>query len=318
MMNMPKPICAFDVDIDGRATEVTDLKLHTLGCYRWLHFDLNDPAFDTWSRTHLPHAAAKALTQSETRPRCDGSPHGMIVNLRGVNLNPGAAAEDMVSVRLWATEKLIVSARRYKIFAVDTIRADMAAHRAPKSVAAFLAALTFGLTKRIEAVSLSCAEMADAVEDLAFDPDAAPPHDLPELRQRLIKIRRFVRPQSEALRIMGEGTIWPLDDTSRDYMRDTINRNQRTLEELDATTDRLAAIQDHEDAQAAIALGRNTYVLSIIAAVFLPLGFLTGLFGINVGGMPLLDSQNGFIIVTAGSVAIGGLVLVVFRYLRWL
>ena len=64
--------------------------------------------------------------------------------------------------------------------------------------------------------------------------------------------------------------------------------------------------------------GRNTYVLSIIAAVFLPLGFLTGLFGINVGGMPLIESDAGFAIIAGGCVAIGTLVLVVFRHLRWL
>ena len=127
-----------------------------------------------------------------------------------------------------------------------------------------------------------------------------------------------MRPQAEALEVLGSGAIWPLDETSQSYLRDTINRNKRNLEELDATADRLAAIQDHEDAKAATALGRNTYVLSIIAGVFLPLGFLTGLFGINVGGMPLIDSQAGFAIVTGGCVAIGILVIVLFRYLRWL
>ncbi len=71
-------------------------------------------------------------------------------------------------------------------------------------------------------------------------------------------------------------------------------------------------------ARAATALGRNTYVLSIIAAAFLPLGFLTGLFGINVGGMPLIDSQAGCVIIAGGCVAIGALVILAFSYLRWL
>ena len=140
----------------------------------------------------------------------------------------------------------------------------------------------------------------------------------PALRQTIIKLRRFVRPQAEALIALGSGTVWPLDDLAKGHLRETINRNKRTIEELDATNDRLGAIQDHEDAKAATALGRNTYVLSIIAAVFLPLGFLTGLFGINVGGMPLIDSQAGFAMVAGGCVAIGALVLLVFRFLRWL
>ncbi len=318
LMTPPTPICAYDIAPDGTVSACHDTDTAQGDGYRWLHFDLTDPAFEPWARATLPAPAAKALFQSETRPRCEALPGGMTVNLRGVNLNPGAEAEDMVSIRLWVTEGLVISARRYKIFAIDAIRDAMDNGKAPRGISAFLAALAFGLTKRIEAVSLNCAELTDEVEDLAFDPDAAPPIALPALRQRIIKLRRFVRPQSEALQQMGEGTIWPLDDVSRDYLRDTMNRNLRTLEELDATADRLAAIQDHEDAQAAIALGRNTYVLSIIAAVFLPLGFLTGLFGINVGGMPLVNDQAGFAIVAGGCVAIGALVILVFRYLRWL
>ena len=256
-MTTPSPLCAYDISSDGTAIAAGDVGLVTQATYRWLHFDLNDPAFETWVRSNLPSPAAEALAQSETRPRCDGLPGGLILNLRGVNLNAGADAEDMVSIRLWVTDGLIISARRSKIFAVDAIRKDIDEGHASKSVSGFLAALAFGLTMRIEGVSLTCVELADEIEDLAFDPAAPPPFDLPKLRQRIIKLRRFLRPQSEALRVVGAGVIWPLDDVSRDYLRDTINRNQRTVEELDATTDRLAAIQDHEDAQAAIALGGN-------------------------------------------------------------
>tara|TARA_R110002051_G_scaffold33923_3_gene75508 strand:- start:6654 stop:7619 length:966 start_codon:yes stop_codon:yes gene_type:complete len=314
------PVCAFDISDDGTARPVASNwpDIETSDTYRWLHFDLNDSGFTAWAQTHLPHIAAKALLQSETRPRCEATPAGMILNLRGVNLNPGADAEDMVSVRLWVEDGLIVSARRYKIFAIDTIRADIDLGKSPKDISAFLAALAFGLTKRIETISLGLEEGADALEELAFDPKEPRLENLPEIRQSIIKLRRFVRPQAEALKILGAGDVWPLDEINAAYLRDTINRNQRTLEELDATADRLSAIQEHQDAKAAAALGRNSYVLSIIAAIFLPLGFLTGLFGINVGGMPLINSDLGFAVIAGGSAAIGILVLLVFRVLRWL
>ena len=314
------PVCAFDIAPDGTSNPVTAAWPDTtvLSGYRWLHFNRLDPNFETWTAAHLPRAAAKALMQSETRPHCDRIQGGMILNLRGVNLNPGADAEDMVSIRLWVTEGLIVSARRDKVFALDAIRTDIEVDKSPRDISAFLAALAFGLTKRIETVTLALAEETDEAEDRAYDDKTAAPEDIPTLRLSIIKLRRFVRPQSDALEILGDGAHWPLDETSQSHLRETINRNKRNLEELDATADRLAAIQDHEDAKAATALGRNTYVLSIIAGIFLPLGFLTGLFGINVGGMPLIDSQAGFAIVAGGCVALGALVIVLFRYLRWL
>ena len=293
------PVCAFDIGDDGTVRAVTSRwpGTETSDTYRWLHFDLNDPGFAAWAQAHLPHIAAKALLQSETRPRCEATPAGMILNLRGVNLNPGADAEDMVSIRLWVDDGLIVSARRYKLFAIDAIRADIDAGNPPKDIPAFLAALAFGLTKRIETISLGLEEGADALEELAFDPKAPRLENLPEIRQSIIKLRRFVRPQAEALKALGAGVIWPLDEVNATYLRDTINRNQRTLEELDATC---------------------LLYTSDAAEIFLPLGFLTGLFGINVGGMPLINSDIGFAVVAGGSAAIGILVLLVFRVLRWL
>lgn len=314
------PVCAYDISNDGSVSPVTEAwpKTKIKGGYRWLHFNRTDPNFEAWTEDHLPRAAAKALMQTETRPHCEAIQGGMVLNLRGVNLNAGADAEDMVSIRLWVTDGLIVSSRRTKIFALDAVRADIDAGNPPPHISAFLAGLAFGLTKRIETVSLDLAEKTDAAEDRAYDDRTAAPEDIPTLRLAIIKLRRFVRPQSDALESLGAGTNWPLDEVSKAHLRETINCNKRNLEELDATNDRLAAIQDHEDAKADKALGRNTYVLSIIAAVFLPLGFLTGLFGINVGGMPLIDSQAGFVVVTLGCVAIGALVIIVFRFLRWL
>lgn len=314
------PVCAYDIGDDGTARPVTSAwpNTETRDTYRWLHFDLSDANFADWAAAHLPHIATKALLQSETRPRCDVTSEGMLLNLRGVNLNPGADAEDMVSIRLWVADGLIISARRHKIFAVDAIRADIDAGNAPHDIPAFLAALAFGLTKRIETVSLALEEDADDLEERAFASETQDPSNLPDLRLKLIKLRRFVRPQADALKTLAAGDVWPLHEGSASYLRDTVNRNQRTIEELDATADRLSTIQEHLDMQAATALGRNTYVLSIIAAIFLPLGFLTGLFGINVGGMPLINSNFGFALVAAGCALIGIAVLFVFRALRWL
>ena len=58
------------------------------------------------------------------------------------------------------------------------------------------------------------------------------------------------------------------------------------VEEMASTASRLAALFDHTQAPHAYKQGQNSYVLSIIAAIFLPLGFLTGLFGVNVASIP--------------------------------
>ena len=65
-------------------------------------------------------------------------------------------------------------------------------------------------------------------------------------------------------------------------------------------------------------MNQRLFVLAIISAVFLPLGFVTGLFGVNLGGMPGAASPLGFTIlcVIMGAVTAG--LLFLFRRMRWL
>jgi zinc transporter len=65
-------------------------------------------------------------------------------------------------------------------------------------------------------------------------------------------------------------------------------------------------------------INRNMYVLSIVAAVFLPLGLLTGYLGINVGGIPGADWRWSFAIVGVGILVVAGLELWLFRKLKWI
>lgn len=91
-----------------------------------------------------------------------------------------------------------------------------------------------------------------------------------------------------------------------------------TVEELDSLQGRLTAINDHHNARAAEAQNRNSYILSIVAAIFLPLGFITGLFGVNVGGMPGVDNPAAFTMLCISMAAVSVVSLVVMRWLKWI
>lgn len=317
-MNIPNTICSFDVQ-DGRAEPVSDVTTNppTDG-YRWLHFDLAEPGLREWLGSKLPSLVTGTLMQSETRPRCDFQEDGIILNLRGVNLNPGASPEDMVSLRLWITPHLIVSTRARKVFAVDTMRQKLEEGSAPRSVGHFIASLAQGLAKRIEAVSLELEEATDTLEDVVLNEDFSLGGDVARLRQTIIKLRRYIAPQREALDSLSEMQTDILDERNREYLGETANRTRRALEELDACRDRLNVLSDHIEAAQSNALNKNSYVLSVVAAIFLPLGFLTGLFGVNVAGMPGLEAHYAFWALSLASLAMGISLFVVFRLLRWL
>lgn len=314
-----KPIAAFDIGQSNTVRVSDDWPgVQSAAIYRWIHLDLNEPSTDLWVNEFLPEIAARALVQSETRPRCERLEDGLILNLRAVNLNPESDPEDMVSLRLWITERTIVSARARKVWAADAIHKSAEVGSAPPTTGVFLAELTSGLTKRIETVSLDLEEQTDELEEAVADGMRSTAGKLGSLRLAVIKMRRFINPQREAITTLAELENWIIAPQELALLRETANRTRRIVEELDATRDRLTALQDHIEADRALATSRNSYVLSVIAAVFLPLGFVTGLFGVNVAGMPGTATPLAFWILTSVSVLGGIALFLIFKFSKWL
>ena len=87
--------------------------------------------------------------------------------------------------------------------------------------------------------------------------------------------------------------------------------------ELDAVRERAHIINDEVTNQLTERLNKNMYALSVIAAIFLPLGFLTGLLGINIAGIPGAENPAAFAIFCAmlGMLVIAQILL--FRKLKW-
>jgi zinc transporter len=193
------PICVFDISEDGSATVPDTRTLTGPARYRWWHFDLADPALADWCETHLPAIPAGALLQPETRPRCDAYEDGLILNLRGINLNAGLAAEDLVSIRLWVTDSAVVTVRLRRVFAIEEIRQSAAAQMAPPTPAGFVTALVTRLTTRVQAEVMAIAKLTEFFEADLEEQSTPIPTELPLTRRRVIRMRRYLDPQRAAL-----------------------------------------------------------------------------------------------------------------------
>ena len=92
----------------------------------------------------------------------------------------------------------------------------------------------------------------------------------------------------------------------------------RFVEELDSARDRVAITQEELNNRLSEQMNKAMYVLSIVAAIFLPIELLTGLLGINVGGIPGSENKWAFLIVTFFLILIALLLIGLFRRIKWL
>ncbi|MGF1455422.1 MAG: zinc transporter ZntB [Alphaproteobacteria bacterium] len=309
---------------DGTAAAITpncDLGTGPDGTYDWVHLHHTLGADNPWLRDRggLDPLVVQALLAPETRPRCTAYGDGAIVNLRGVNLNPGADPEDMVSIRLWIDTRKIISVRVRKLIAVEDIRTALETGRGPQSTGAFVTELATRLTARMETQIVSMAEQLDDLEEMMLAPGQDPtPAEIADVRRTAIILRRFIAPQREALDRLIASDLAFMGERDRVLMRETGDRVTRIVEELEAARERATVLADQLRDRQAAQLNKHMFMLSIAAAVFLPLTFITGLLGMNVGGLPWANNTSGFTIVSTLCFSMIAVLLAVFRRLRWL
>lgn len=319
MPENPTPLCAFDIFSDGTARAAPDVATTPAAgaAYRWLHFDLASSHLETWAEQALPVAAIRTLLAAKTRPRVDCIDDGIIVTLRGINMNEGDEAGDMVSLRVWITATLILTVRRQRNFLMEDLQAQINADDAPPTPTRMTARLIEMILERVEDTAMTLEDRTERMEDAVYEEGATSIQGLAPLRRAVIKLRRHIGPLRDALdgfTLTQSNLIPPLMNLR---FRDSTNRAARALDELTEVRDRLNALSDHLDMTQSARLGRNGYYLSVVATIFLPLGFVTGLFGVNVAGVPGLETPNAFYILCGAMVALSVVLFALLRWLRW-
>ena len=287
----------------------------------WLHLDVAEKRPIKWMRATLglDRVVVEALNADETRPRSLNIGDGLLAVLRGVNMNPGEDPEDMVSIRLWIERDRVVSTRRRKLLSVQDLRDQLQQGMGPKTAGELLASLIGRLADRIGDFFDTIEENLSSIEEAESDEAVQTRrHSLAALRRQVASVRRFVAPQRDALDRLYRNPGTLLSDAEANSLREEADRVTRYLEDLDLARERAVVLQ--EELMNELAQQQNTrmYVLSVVAAIFLPLTFVTGLLGMNVGGLPGVESPLGFGIAVVVMVATSAAMLVYFRFRKWL
>jgi zinc transporter len=222
----------------------------------------------------------------------------------------------MVAIRLWFNGSVIFSARRRerKLLSVEDIRERIEVGSGPASPGELVTMLTEFLANRINDVVDSIDDELTQVEtDLGNQNIRQIQQRLSAIRKQTAAIRRYLAPQREALAELYR-TGKHLSDQDCHSLRYQADRISLYVEELDLARERALVL--HGELQNKIAEQQNSrmYLLSIVATIFLPLSFLTGVFGMNVGGLPGLENPDAFGWLVLG---MAGLALILLGFMWW-
>jgi zinc transporter len=287
----------------------------------WVHLNRGSANTRQWleNGSGLDEIVYDALLAEDTRPRATPFDNGLMLFLRGVNLHPGADPDDMVSIRLWIEERRIISVRLRRMLSIDDLRAAIERGRGPGTGAEFIVQLADRLLTRMADVINDIEETVDQVQETVLTAESVSLRaELLHLRRQIIVLRRYLAPQRDALSRLQQLRLPGFDERLYSHLREISDRITRYVEDLDAARDRAALTQEELNNRFTEQLNNRMYVLSLVAGLFLPLGFLTGLLGINVGGLPLANNPWGFLIIVLVLIGIGVLEVLLFRSRRWL
>jgi zinc transporter len=291
----------------------------------WLHLDRTQPGMAEWLERELgvPEATAAMLTSDDTRPRAFRDGDKLIATLRGINFNPGAAPEDMVSMQLWSDGKRVVTLRRHPLQTPRDVLDDIEAGRGAVDAGALITALAEHMVHRINRVIVDMNGEIDRLEDLDFD--AADNRQLlaeiVAIRRSALALQRHMGPEHVALESISRDAPEWFEKHDRQEIGETIALLRRFIDDIDVSKESAVVLMDELRSRALARSEKTNRRLTLVATVFLPLSFLVGLFGINVGGMPWADIAGhpaGFWFVTGLCVAFAAVTLFFFRRWRWM
>lgn len=286
----------------------------------WIHLDYGSQTAQDWLREHsgLSSTQCDALLVEDSHPRLAVQNDGLLLTLRAINFNPGAEPEDMVSVRCWCDTHKIITLRHRRVHSISELLDSVSTGSGPIGVSDFLACLTTHIIHDVVVTIDAISETLDTLEERLVDvANANISGELASVRRDAINVRRHIAPQREALFGLAREKLSWLTRADRDRIQEAIDRNTHAIEELDLIRDRAALTREEISRHLSEQLNRRLLFLSMITATFLPLSFVTGLLGMNVGGLPGLGNPLAFWIVCGTLAVVVIIELAILTYRRW-
>lgn len=324
---------AISVSVDDGSAEVVarDLSvdeavcaLDESVCWVWIDVEIDPESrspIDTVTmlsmadRLGLDHLAVSDALDDEDQPKVDDFGRHLLIVLHGLRVDVVGTYE----VDMFLTRQHLVTVRRGPSAVLEAVWEQVHAHpeRAVGGADELAAYLADALTRRLMAVLDAFDDRVEDLTDAALRAAPSLLEDLTAVRRDLTAVRRIVHPQREALDVMRSTTSHLVSDAGRRRFSDVFDVAARAAEGLDDARTALAETLDAYRGAEARKATDVTKVLTIYAAIMLPLSLVAGIFGMNFTNLPWLNRSWGWMAAAGLMIMIALVSFGVFISLGW-
>ena len=272
------------------------------GGFLWLHFNLSHAGAVPWLRqqAQLNDDFFEALTEGSRSTRIERDGPALFGVINDVTFDFGFDASDVATLWLSVTERLVLSARRQPLRAVDRLRTDVKRGEVLDSSVLLLDHLLRDQADELQRIVRRAAERIDEIEDaLLAGLHRRHGTELARLRRLLVRLQRLLAPEPSALqRLLAHPPDWVREGDIQ-HLHASSEEFALVLRDIAALQERAKLMQDEAAGRMAEENGRSLFTLTMVTVLALPINLLAGLLGMNVGGIPLAENRAGFWIMLA-------------------
>jgi zinc transporter len=261
----------------------------------WLHFNLADVRARDWITAceQIPQTARDLLMSADHHVRFERVGVGLFAVVGDMHHDLGATEEALGLMRIYADARLVVTTRRHPLKSVDRLRRDLLEGMAVHSTLQFVVLLLTRIGEMFHAMVGDMGDVVDEAEDrLLVAGLHVDTRELGRVRRFLARLRRHIG-GTRGTDVNGLLADWSTKADATSFRR-ALQRLDAVGHDLDLVQVRARLLQEETVARVGEATNRNIYFLSVVTALLLPISVITGVFGMNVGGLPFLETPSGF------------------------
>jgi zinc transporter len=216
---------------------------------------------------------------------------------------------------LWCfvNRRLLVTVRTHPLKTTDELRAQMRRGMQMQNCYDLLAWIIGQRTRTVRNLATQMSERVGEIEDeILAGSIKQQREELGRIRRLCARLRRHLLPDRTGFHKLLQRRVGGWTEEDAENIRTESEELSFLIDDLSELYERAKLLQEELASRVAEDTGRSLYVIAILSAVFLPMTLVTGIFGMNVAGLPGLHEDAAFlwvmlVILLAGLATLGAL-----------